>query len=173
MLPRAAASAASQRKRRGELLAVERLDQKTIHAGGKAGVAILGGCVGGQRDDRRARTVVLSASSSGCAAWLPGRPCPACANPSARDRRACRRRARQASIRWRRRRCRHGRAMAELDQKCARQQRIDLVVLGDQDRERRRRRAQSLGISRVRPRRRDRRRRRPKSARRAKRRAPA
>ena len=41
-------------QRRGEALAVERLDQKSIHAGGEAGVAVFGEGVGGQRDDRRA-----------------------------------------------------------------------------------------------------------------------
>ena len=80
----------------GEPLAVERLDQEAVHAGGKAGLAVLGEGIGGERDDRRARACRVRLRRRGCGASPRGRRCPACARPSARDRKA-RRRARAAS----------------------------------------------------------------------------
>ena len=115
-------------------IAVERLDQKAVHAGGDAVVAVFGGCAGGQRDDPRARAVVLGFQHADAARGFEtvhaghvqihqhtverragvARGAPACDGGAAA--------------------AGHGRAMAELDQKRADKQRVDLVVLGDQHR---------------------------------------
>ena len=47
----------------GEALAIERLDQEAVHAGGEAGLTILGEGVGGQRDDRRARAPLAASTA--------------------------------------------------------------------------------------------------------------
>ena len=71
----------------------------------------------------------------GCAAPLRGRRCPACARPSAPDRRARRRRARRAKRRAPpRRSARWSERWPSLRQQRAGQQRVDLVVLRHQDR---------------------------------------
>ena len=54
---------ASAAQRRGELLAVERLDQEAVHAGGEAGLAVLGEGIGGERDDRRARRAAFASAA--------------------------------------------------------------------------------------------------------------
>ena len=83
-------------ERGGEPLAVERLDQKAVHAGGEAGVAILDQAFAVSARIGVRRPLLPRLRGRGCGGWLRCRPCPASAGPSARDRRA-RRRSRAAS----------------------------------------------------------------------------
>ena len=57
-------------QRRGQPFAVERLDQEAVHAGGEAGLAVLGEGVGGQRDDRRARVAAFGLGGADAARGL-------------------------------------------------------------------------------------------------------
>ena len=57
----------ARREHLGQPLAVERLDQEIVHAGGEARLAILAERIGGERDDRRARRAA-SARPRGCGA---------------------------------------------------------------------------------------------------------
>ena len=79
------------RQRIGQLFAIERLDQKTVHAGLEAGIAILHQRVRGQRQDRRAADRAARPRGRGFAWWFRCRRVAASGCPSAPDRRARRR----------------------------------------------------------------------------------
>ena len=127
-------TAPNAREHGRKLLAVERLRQEAVHAGGEAGVAIFGKGIGGERDDRRAARAVRLFRGADAPRRLDavearhvhihqhqiiGR-----AGGSAAGQDSI------AACRWSRR-SGDGRAR----QQRARQQRVDLVVLRDQDRQ--------------------------------------
>ena len=66
-------------ERLGEFFAVERLDQKSVHAGFEAGVAVFHQRVGGEREDRRpaarlagleARIRLVVSMPLSCGIWM-------------------------------------------------------------------------------------------------------
>ena len=119
-------------------VAVERLGEKAVHAGRDAGLAVLVECIGGQRDDRGAWPIACGLggadASGGLDAVAAGHvhvhqhEAVRLAGGARRKPRLDRGRAIAGD----------GRTMTELCQERAGEQRVDLVVLGDQDREARR-----------------------------------
>ncbi len=77
-----------RRERLAQPLAIERLDQQAVHAGGEAGLAVFGLGIGGERQDAGRRLARFGFGGADAAGGFAARPCPASARPSARDRRA-------------------------------------------------------------------------------------
>ncbi len=133
--PQASREPECRRNRFAQTFGIERLDQEAVHAGGERGVAIFRVGIGGERQNARGLGAAFGFGGADAARGFK----PVHHRHLHVHQQQIVRRARGARGRpgFNRRSAvaRDGRAMAELGQQRAHQQRIDLVVLRHQDRE--------------------------------------